>query len=54
MEIDKHTVEAMTRIIDYIYDDESKHFAETEEENRRDHIFTHIRLVSGWLEDHMK
>ena len=52
MEIDKHTVEAMKQIMEYIYDDEAKHFEATEPEDRREHIFTHIRLVSAWLQGH--
>jgi hypothetical protein len=47
MYADKQTLESMSRIVGYLYDDEAKHFEEAGKPER--HIFKDVEVVSGWL-----
>ena len=50
--MDKYTLEALNRFINYAYDDESKHYEESDKP--KDHIFEDIKLVSDWVDSQMK
>ena len=41
-------LEHFDRIIDYMYDDEEKHYEESEE--KKEHIFVSIKAIKDWLE----
>lgn len=49
--MDKYTMQAMNDIIEYMYDDEFKSYEESNEEEKKNHIFNQIELVSEWLKD---
>ena len=51
--MDKYTLEALNRLIEYVYDDEAKNFEECEPAEQKNHIFTDISLVSDWVKKEM-
>ncbi len=47
--IDKYTIESLNRLIEYVYDDESKNYDEGG--RPKGHIFEDIKLLSDWIEN---
>ncbi len=47
--MDKYTLEALNRLLDYVYDDEAKDFEGTD--SPKDHIFNDIKLLTDWYKN---
>lgn len=45
MKINKETLQAMRRVIQYNYEDEEKHFNECEPKDRKTHIFKDLKFL---------
>lgn len=52
--MDKYTLEALNRVIEYIYDAEYKHYIEASDEEKKNHIFKDIELVAEWVDNQQK
>lgn len=49
-QLDKYTFDSLDRLINYIYDQEAKHFEEASDEEKKNHIFNDIEVVSGYCD----
>ena len=47
----KVPIKALVKIVEYMEDDEQKHYEEMEGEDRSDHIYLSVRAVAKWLRD---
>lgn len=45
----QHVLDAVTAIVDYLYDDERAHFLGSPSDEREGHIFVDLLVVSAWL-----
>jgi hypothetical protein len=48
---DKQIVESVRRIVEYMHDDEERHFDESEGDDRKRHIFRDVQALKTWLEN---
>ena len=50
--MDKYTLEALNRLLEYVYDDEERDFSNlATEAEQKTHIFNDIKLLSSWVQD---
>ena len=45
IQISQIEYEAIKKIVEYMYDDEKKHYLESGKEDREDHIYTYVKQL---------
>lgn len=48
--VELDVVAAIDHVVDYLYDDEKRHFEAADPEDRENHIFVHLRLLGDFLQ----
>ena len=50
--IPEHTRNALLKVLEYLWNDEARHYAQEDADDRAGHIFEDLMTVAAWLGEH--